>query len=97
MKIGTITQPNKKGQIVIPKEYREKLGINPKTPLNLVLKGNAIYMYPVEEILTTGESEISYLKVLEKTQGKWTGRFKHQSAKKRAFELKASSRRKRAW
>lgn len=96
MKIGTITQPNKKGQIVIPKEYRDRLGINDTTPLNVVLKGNAIYLYPVEEILTAAESESSYVKVLEKTQGKWAGVEEH-TKNKRALELKASKKRKRAW
>ncbi len=96
MKIGTLTQPNKKGQVVIPKEYRDKLGISDKTPLNIVLKGNAIYLYPVEEILMASESEGSYLKVLEKTQGKWADAEDH-TKKKRALELKASKRRKRAW
>lgn len=96
MKIGTIAQPNKKGQVVIPKEYRDKLGISDKTPLNIVLKGNAIYLYPVEEILTAAENESSYIKVLEKTQGKWAGAEDH-TKKKRALELKASRRRKQTW
>ncbi len=72
MKIGNFTTPNSKGQIVIPKQLRDALGITPKTPLNLVLRGGGIYIYPIDEVITKLESESSYLSILEKTQGAWT-------------------------
>lgn len=51
MKVGFITEPNNKGQIVIPKEMRTALGIKPGTLLNLVARGSGLYIYPVNDQL----------------------------------------------
>ena len=71
MKIGTIIQPNQKGQIVIPKEYRDILELNLNMPLNLVLRGKGLYLYPIQEVIRKADSENSYLNILQKTKGKW--------------------------
>lgn len=98
MKVGIITKPNQKGQIVIPKEMRETLGITADIPLNLVVRGQGIYIYPVEEVVTKAEKENSYLDLLSKTQGTWQkedwGLLK---SRRREIELKSSKRRKKAW
>jgi len=73
MNIGTITKPNIKGQIVIPKQMRDTLGIKENTPLNLVVRGNGIYIYPIAQIVAKSENVSSYSKLLEKTQGAWAG------------------------
>lgn len=98
MKVGTITEPNAKGQIVIPKKIRDALNITPGKPLNLILRGGGIYVYPFEEVLSSLETEGSYLKILQKTQGAWRGDDWEKTEKRRQrIELAASNRRKRAW
>lgn len=96
MKVGIITRPNKKGQIVIPKEMREELEIDATSVLNIVLKGQTISIFPVDEVITKVERENSYVEILKKTQGSW-GNVPHVSEKRKKVELTASSRRKTAW
>lgn len=98
MKVGSIIVPNVKGQIVIPKEVRDALGINANVPLNLVVRGGGIYLYPVEELVTRVESEDSYFKLLEKTKGAWAGEEWEGIRKARKkIELTACQRRKKKW
>lgn len=97
MKVGIIAKPNQKGQIVIPKRFREILGIDKNAWLNLVIRGRGIYIYPVAEVLLPVEGENAYLKVLEKTKGKWSENWQKLRKKRRAIELSASKRRKKAW
>ncbi len=98
MKVGVITKPNEKGQIVLPKEMRDALGINANIALNLILVGDRIYIYPVKEILTNSEADSSYLKLLEKTRGTWMDEdWKKLSKKRSQLELAASVSRKNSW
>ncbi len=98
MKVGTITKPNVKGQVVIPKEMRDSLGITTDMVLNLVLVGNGIYIYPITEILTKSDSDNSYLQLLAKTKGSWSDEDWDELPKTRSkFELKASQSRKNSW
>lgn len=97
MKVGVIIKPNQKGQVVIPKEFRKILGIKNNVPLNIVVRGRGIYIYPVSEVITTAESESSYLKILEKTRGKWKEPWEKLRKKRRAVELSASKKRKQIW
>lgn len=98
MKVGTIAKTNRKGQIVIPKEMRKALGIDPYMFLNLILRENGIYIYPVEEVIVKTERESSYLKILQKTQGAWFQENWNSLEKKRSkIELVASKNRKQVW
>lgn len=98
MKVGTIVTPNQKGQIVIPQAMRKALGIEASMPLNLTLRGNGLYLYPIEEILVKGEKESSYLEILKKTQGAWAkDDWSRQRSKKSKIELAASQKRKQPW
>ena len=98
MKIGAVIRSNQKGQIVIPKEYRDELGIDADVSLNLILRGGGIYIYPIEEIIGVAEAEDSYLKILEKTRGSWKSESWGRLRKKRRnIELLASKKRKRKW
>lgn len=91
-------EPNSKGQIVIPKQIREVLGITPQTLLNLVVRGNGIYLYPVEEVLTAADGENAYLKLLEQTQGSWASDdWEKQEEKRRKVELEATKLNKQIW
>ncbi len=96
MNVGTFTTPNAKGQIVIPKGIRDKLGINEKVTLNITVSGNAIHIYPVSGFITSTEGESSYSQLLEKTKGSW-GTVKPLSPAKSQLELAASKKRKKTW
>lgn len=97
MKVGTITTPNIKGQIVIPKEVRDTLGIRAGTPLNIVVRGGGAYLYPIDEVITKIETNNSYLDILEKTRGILSGPFYKNEKAKRKLELEASKSRKKKW
>ena len=98
MKIGKLTEPNKKGQVVIPKEIRDELGITQHTTLNLVVRGGGIYIYPVKEVLTKFEGENVYLKILEKTKGAWSSDDWEKTEKERKkIELAAAKKRRKEW
>lgn len=94
MKVGYITKSNKKGQIVIPKEVRNALGIIGDVSLNMVLRDRGVYLYPIEEVTTAAEQEDSYLRLLEQTKGKWGNDLPNIAKKKRDIELAASKKRK---
>lgn len=99
MNIGIITQPNEKGQIVIPKKIRDSLGINKNVPLKVVQRDNGIFLYPIKGYITNIDTDKSaYLKILEKTQGAWAGDdWPETEKRRRKIELAASKRRKAAW
>src|SRR6266536_486665 len=98
MKVGTFTTTNNKGQIVIPKEMREALGINSQVTLNMRVVGNGIYIYPGEEFITKAEAESSYQQLLEKTKGTWADEdWDEVEAKRSKIELEASKARKQRW
>ena len=98
MNIGNIVEPNNKGQIVIPKQVREALGISPQTLLNLVVRGKGIYLYPVEGVITERESESAYIKLLEQTQGSWANDdWEKQEKKISEIESDASRKNKQPW
>lgn len=98
MKVGSITGVNPKGQIVIPKQIRDALGIQPGVYLNVLVRGSGIYLYPIIEALSPVEREGSYSAVLQKTKGAW-GKDDWNSlrTKRRSIELKASAKRKQPW
>lgn len=97
MKIGVITQPNTKGQVVIPKKFRDELGIDSSVQLNMLIRGNGLYIYPITHVIAVKKSENSYSAILQKTKGEWAGEPDMLSKKRRAIELSASQKRKRAW
>lgn len=99
MKIENITKPNEKGQIVIPKEIRESLGVGPDTQLHITMRGKGLYIYPIQDIIHIGDGEqSSYESILKKTKGKWASeKWADVRAERRKNELKASQARKEAW
>ena len=101
MNIGFITEPNSKGQIVIPKKIRDELNITENTILNLKIMGGGIWMHPVREVLTESELKDAhslYLEVLSNTRGILAGKpyYKNETTR-RKLALGASGRRKKAW
>jgi AbrB family looped-hinge helix DNA binding protein len=99
MKVGKVTKATQKGQIVIPKEYRDALSVREGTPLHITLKGQGIYIQPIHDIIHTEERDESYLEVLERTQGalaKYGKEIDKEMAEKRKIEL-AESKKRKTW
>ena len=96
MKVGKLVNTNSKGQIVIPQEYRNLLGITPDVLLNITPKLNGIFIQLVEKVLPKTDSDDLYFEVLKSTRGAW-GSVSTDTAGKRKVELKASSIRKKKW
>lgn len=98
MKIGIITKSNQKGQIVIPQEFRELLGIDENKNLQINMRSRSITITPIDEVITKFDSESSYLKLLEKTRGTWNKDDWTNTVKRRKkIELEASTKRKKVW
>lgn len=98
MKIGKLVSTNKKGQLVIPQEYRQMFGITQDKTLNIVPKQTGLFIQPIKEVTPDVPSEDLYDKLLEKTAGAWgKDSFPETSKKRRTIELEASKRRKEAW
>jgi len=96
MNIINIATTNQKGQLVIPVAIRNELGITKEVPLHISLRGNAIYIVPIKDFITTSASDSSYRDILAKTQGSWINE-KTKLTKKPSLELKASTNRKLSW
>ena len=71
MNLDIVTKPNAKGQIVIPKKFRDLLGIGENVLLNLSVKGRGVYITPIERTLASKDSKILFLEILKKTAGAW--------------------------
>ena len=100
MKIGEIGKLNKKGQVVIPKKYRDDLGISEDSPLHIVKRGHGVYMYPIKDVVDSSEelNDAAYTQVLKKTQGMWSGdTWEETSAKQADTEKKAAKKGKQPW
>lgn len=100
MKVGTITKSNSKGQIVIPKDIRDTLGINDSVFLNIVARGRGVYIYPIEDVSLVSDRSDSYVRILKKTQGAWGKSSAAEIARVqscRKKELAASQKRKAQW
>ena len=65
MNLGVITQTNDKGQLVVPKSYRDALGINPDIPLQILLKPDGFYVRMIENIITKNTGSDLYLQLLD--------------------------------
>jgi len=100
MKIGVLSTPNSKGQVVIPKKIRDELNITNNTILHISSLGGYISMVPITGILTKKDASDSYAELLKKTQGAWTHHTKvidkRQKTRKK-IELQASIKRKKSW
>ena len=98
--IPTITTTNPKGQIVIPQPFRQYLGITPQTPIEVSVKGHAVYLNPIKDIIRQADTENTYLNILQATQGSWgndTSKETKTAKTKSTLELKASKGRRQPW
>ena len=96
MNLGIISTPNTKGQIVIPKKYRDQLGITANTPLNIVHKNQGIFIYPLKNVSIDDKKtkEEIFSDILEKTKGAWSKKnwkkWEKEETKRKKLELKSS-------
>ncbi|MEK7504429.1 MAG: AbrB/MazE/SpoVT family DNA-binding domain-containing protein [Patescibacteria group bacterium] len=98
MNLGIITQTNDKGQMVIPKSYRDTLGINPDVPLQLLLKTDGFYVRMVENVITKNAGSDLYLQLLDNTAGAWADdNWDNTQNQRKIIEKKASQTRKKIW
>jgi AbrB family looped-hinge helix DNA binding protein len=100
MNIGKIILTNQKGQIVIPSDFRQKLGIKANTYLNVLIQNDSIVIKPIKEIHSDSEIDDSYYFILKDTQGSWAEdeeMIKEEDIKSRKRELSAAKRRKKEW
>lgn len=93
MDMAAMTKSNDKGEILIPKNFRDYLGINTRVVLSLIIHGRGLYIYPIEK--KVGNNNNLYLKILEKTKGSWSE--DNKGKERRKIELLGSLRRKLAW
>lgn len=98
MNLITITKPNSKGQIVIPKRYRQELKIDENVFVNLILKSDGVLITPLNKPLTSSDSNKIFQNVLEMTAGAWKDDdWKETEQKRRQIEIKAAKARKSKW
>lgn len=100
MNIGTYVQPTDRGQIVIPADFREELGITKNTLLFIQLYGGSINIQPVIPIVAAPGSNEIYLDFLAKNRGAWgseTPEEKRLAKKWKVMEFARSEKLKNAW
>ena len=90
----TISHTNQKGQLVIPKDIRDRLEIDDTVDLLIKLMGNSIIISPIDTIIASSDQECSFLDVLEQTKGSWKTA---KPPEKRNLELEAAKKRRKSW
>jgi len=86
--------------MVIPKAAREKLGIAEGTLLQVVVRAQGLYLYPVKTLAKTEDSHQAFIKLLKSTAGAWGPPTKEEIKKEKhrhKLEIEASKRRQKAW
>jgi hypothetical protein len=103
MNLGTITYTNSKGQLVIPKQYRDKLNITPHTPIQIKLFNLSLTIKPVVGITTSSSltDNNNIIEVLKYTQGAWASdnwsKYDQLEKTRHKVELKAAQKMKKIW
>lgn len=101
MNVGNITTAGLKGQVVIPSEYREKLGIAPDTLLSVSLVGGGVYFQPVTVIPSkTIYDDGAFLEFLARNRGFWgkeTNEEKRLRVARKKMEIKRAQEMRNAW
>ena len=88
----TLSSANSKGQIVIPKPFREEIGIKEGDPLIIKKVGNAVYIKPIHDIFSATQSNTdTFLDTLSKTRGGWSEADPEELEKQREADKKEES------
>ncbi|MBI4599781.1 AbrB/MazE/SpoVT family DNA-binding domain-containing protein [Candidatus Uhrbacteria bacterium] len=94
MQPGYITQPNTKGQVVIPKELRERFVITDRSSVNIIPYEDGLYLHPIHSVFSKGPAASAYQKTLLKTKGSWGAIDEKHERAHRARELSAARKRR---
>lgn len=99
MNLSTVvTRPNSKGQIVIPKKFRDQLDIDEEVLLSLIIQGNGVFISPLKRSTSTSDSKQIFQEVLKMTAGAWKGDdWDNTEQRRQKIELQAAKERKTAW
>ncbi len=98
MNLTTITKPNSKGQIVIPKKFRQELDINENVFVNLILKPEGVLISPLNKSTTSSDSKKIFQEILKSTSGAWKNDdWKSTEKRRRKIEIQAAKSRKSEW
>lgn len=106
MKVGKVIKANEKGQIVIPKEYRDRFGIRSDVSLHIVPQKGGLLLYPIVDVVPDLEEQTfdrdRFLKILDETRGAWAEtedweEWGRREKAQRKLELKATRRGKKKW
>lgn len=84
--------------MVIPKKIRDELGIHEGVLLTVTVRGDGVYISPLEKSLGTSDSKKIALEILKRTAGSWAGdSWEETESKRREIELKVAEKRRKAW
>ena len=98
MNLTTIAKPNSKGQIVIPKKYRQELNIDENVFVNLILKPDGVLITPLNKSTISSDSKKIFQEILKSTSGAWKGDdWETTEKRRRKIEIQAAKLRKSEW
>lgn len=66
-----VAKVNTKGQMVLPNDYRKKLGIKANSQVEVRLNNNYISISPIKGVISAVSEEDTYASILKDSQGKW--------------------------
>jgi bifunctional DNA-binding transcriptional regulator/antitoxin component of YhaV-PrlF toxin-antitoxin module len=91
MNMYTIAIPNSKGQVVIPKKFRDELKMKKDQPLQVSVFLDGIYLKPIERIVTGFDDRKAYIEYMKTIQGSWAND-EDDREERRQVELKAAKK-----
>lgn len=100
MNLPLFTQTNNKGQVVIPKSIRKKLDITQGTLLEIVVRAQGLYLYPVKTQRKNIAVHEPFLQLLKKTAGVWGNTTPNEEKRyqlQHQLEMVAAKRRQQSW
>jgi len=95
-----LVQPNKKGQIVIPSEYRKKFGISENTTLNVYPMGQKIIIETFIQKPHASFTANDYIKFVSQSKGAFKNKAKSEIAKEKKLkkaEIAKANKNKQPW
>ncbi len=98
MNLTTIAKPNSKGQIVIPKRFRQELNIDENVFVNLILKPDGVLISPLNKSNISSDSKIIFQEILKSTSGAWKDDdWQKTEEKRRKIEIRSAKSAKSKW
>jgi len=98
MNLTTVTKPNSKGQIVIPKRFRQELNLDENVFVNLILKPEGVLITPLNKPTISSDSKIIFQEILKSTSGAWKNDdWKETEKNRRKIEIQAAKLSRSKW